>query len=79
MYLSLSTSDPMHQPGIEPGAQAWEACMLPLHYWCPFLFMRDLLTDISILSQRIYSRSSVDTDGIRTHAGKAHWISSPTP
>ena len=22
----------MHQPGIEPGAQAWEACMLPLHY-----------------------------------------------
>ena len=20
-----------------------------------------------------------DTDGIRTHAGKAHWISSPTP
>ena len=19
-------------PGIEPGAQAWEACMLPLHY-----------------------------------------------
>ena len=24
----------LHQPGIEPGAQAWEACMLPLHYWC---------------------------------------------
>ena len=22
----------MRQPGIEPGAQAWEACMLPLHY-----------------------------------------------
>ena len=26
----------MRPPGIEPGAQAWEACMLPLHYelWC---------------------------------------------
>ena len=22
----------MRPPGIEPGAQAWEACMLPLHY-----------------------------------------------
>jgi hypothetical protein len=22
----------MRTPGIEPGAQAWEACMLPLHY-----------------------------------------------
>ena len=24
----------MHQPQVEPGAQAWGACMLPLHYWC---------------------------------------------
>ena len=23
----------MRQPGIEPGAHAWEAYMLPLHYW----------------------------------------------
>ncbi len=22
----------MRLPGVEPGAQAWEACMLPLHY-----------------------------------------------
>lgn len=22
----------MRMPGVEPGAQAWEACMLPLHY-----------------------------------------------
>ena len=22
----------LRTPGIEPGAQAWEACMLPLHY-----------------------------------------------
>ena len=21
-----------HMPGVKPGAQAWEACMLPLHY-----------------------------------------------
>ena len=26
----------MHLPGVEPRAQAWEACMLPLHYRCPF-------------------------------------------
>ena len=25
-------SKKMRTPGIEPGAQAWEACMLPLHY-----------------------------------------------
>ena len=24
----------MHLPGGEPGAQAWKACMLPLHYRC---------------------------------------------
>ena len=24
----------LHTPGIEPGAQAWKACMLPLHYEC---------------------------------------------
>ena len=23
--------------------------------------------------------NSIDKDGIRTHAGRAHWISSPTP
>ena len=22
----------MHMPGVEPGSQAWEACMMPLHY-----------------------------------------------
>ena len=22
----------MRTPGIEPGSQAWEACMIPLHY-----------------------------------------------
>ena len=23
---------PMRMPGVEPGTQAWEACMMPLHY-----------------------------------------------
>ena len=23
----------MRQPGIEPGAKAWEASMLPIHHW----------------------------------------------
>ena len=22
----------MRMPGVEPGSQAWEACMMPLHY-----------------------------------------------
>lgn len=25
---------PLHQPGIEPGSQDWESCMIPLHHWC---------------------------------------------
>ena len=26
----------LRTPGVEPGSQAWEACMMPLHYvrWC---------------------------------------------
>ena len=24
--------DVMRTPGVEPGSQAWEACMMPLHY-----------------------------------------------
>ena len=23
----------MRQPGVEPGAKAWEASMLPIHHW----------------------------------------------
>ena len=31
-----SCIEPMRTPGVEPGSQAWEACMMPLHYvrWC---------------------------------------------
>ena len=25
----------MRTPGVEPGSQAWEACMMPLHYVRP--------------------------------------------
>jgi hypothetical protein len=25
----------MRQPGVEPGAKAWEASMLPIHHWRP--------------------------------------------
>ena len=25
-------NQPMRMPGVEPGSQAWEACMIPLHY-----------------------------------------------
>ena len=27
-----ATSLQMRTPGVEPGSQAWEACMMPLHY-----------------------------------------------
>jgi hypothetical protein len=30
----LQENAKMHQPGIEPRANAWEAFMLPLHHWC---------------------------------------------
>ena len=28
----LHRGDQMRTPGVEPGSQAWEACMIPLHY-----------------------------------------------
>ena len=32
--LSGKTKLILHQPGIEPRANAWKAFMLPLHHWC---------------------------------------------
>ena len=32
----------MRMPGVEPGSQAWEACMMPLHY------MRHAITNASL-------------------------------
>ena len=31
-YLSHTGGLKMRTPGVEPGSQAWEACMMPLHY-----------------------------------------------
>ena len=28
-----SGEEKMRQPGVEPGAKAWEASMLPIHHW----------------------------------------------
>ena len=30
--LPLCTAGHVRMPGVEPGSQAWEACMIPLHY-----------------------------------------------
>ena len=30
--LPLCTAGHVRMPGVEPGSQAWEACMMPLHY-----------------------------------------------
>ena len=32
--VGFSTKHKLHQPGIEPRANAWKAFMLPLHHWC---------------------------------------------
>ena len=43
----------------------------------------DMQFEIHIIGSYSYFGSKpkmiVDEDGIRTHAGRAHWISSPTP
>ncbi len=34
----------VRQPGVEPGAKAWEASMLPIHHWrktCRFLLEKN--------------------------------------
>jgi hypothetical protein len=45
-YIMASrTMEHMRMPGVEPGSQAWEACMMPLHYMrlIGFIF-RDVVT-----------------------------------
>ena len=31
---TLARLTKLHMPGVEPGSQAWGACMMPLHYMC---------------------------------------------
>jgi hypothetical protein len=32
-YDRQETQKILRQPGVEPGAKAWEASMLPIHHW----------------------------------------------
>lgn len=31
----------MRQPGVEPGSQPWEGCILPLYYWRTINYSQD--------------------------------------
>ena len=75
-------------PGVEHGAQAWEACMLPLHYrrhetsqetrqWLLAIVPLPFIRFLSQTTQRCSQTS--DSEGIRTPAGRAQWISGPSP
>ena len=46
----------MRMPGVEPGSQAWEACMMPLHYMRPL--------HIFFSSGRIQKNDALDTVGM---------------
>ena len=37
------------------------------------------LSPMSPHDRRVFHRALTDNDGVRTRAGRAHWISSPTP
>ena len=78
----------MRPPGVELGAQAWEACMLPLYYgrhdtsqetrqWLLAIAPLPFLLSLSQTTQRCSQTS--DSEGIRTPAGRAQWISDPSP
>ena len=70
-----------HHWGLNPGPSAYKADALPLSY-----SGRLKAKVCDVLSrhcpQHRINRKPMkegDTEGIRTPAGKAHWISSPTP
>ena len=50
IYQGLATMQHMRMPGVEPGSQVWEACMMPLHYMrlIGFIF-RDVVTRLCVL------------------------------
>lgn len=41
----------MHRPGIEPGSQEWESCMLPLHQRC--ISLKVVLYDLKGRGNRV--------------------------
>ena len=60
----------MRMPGVEPGSQAWEACMIPLHY------MRLALHEVAC--RRVRNDTSCvieDEDTARLLAGGGQCIS----
>ena len=74
--------------GSRTRPQAWEACMLPLHYrrhdtsqetrqWLLAIAPLPSLLSLSQTTQRCSQTS--DSEGIRTPAGRAQWISGPSP
>ena len=78
----------MRPPGVEPGGQAWEACMLPLFYrphdtsqetrqWLLRIAPLPFFLSPPQATQRC--RQTSDSEGIRTPAGRAQWISGPSP
>ena len=38
----------MRMPGVEPGSQAWEACMIPLHYMRRNICRQSLILHVAI-------------------------------
>ena len=52
-------SKKVHCPGIEPGSQEWESCMIPLHQQCHGSFV-----SIDSISGHPYSACELATSGI---------------
>ena len=59
----------MRMPGVEPGSQAWEACMMPLHYmrqwldemvWSGVVGKRIALCSYSAISHHSHSTKTED-------------------
>ena len=57
-YLQARSADSestesVRQPGIEPGSQEWESCMIPLHYWrLSKLLLRSLDKGMSVTTNK---------------------------
>ena len=52
-YRSAESMQAMRLPGVEPGAQAWEACMLPLHYRRPYCCGPQSISAFRLASQSL--------------------------
>ena len=53
----------MRQPGVEPGAKAWEASMLPIHHWrfpCTCWVLSVFVYE-TLAKQKVYSRGGLNS------------------